>query len=199
MPRLVGFSKRGLAFQTSPAAGELTYRLGSMQVFAPTLSGFIEDTLQSLKVGDPSLVYPYENHPFAGLTFNIGPNVCTKPHKDSLNLAWGWCAVTSLGTYDHIRGGHLVLWELEMAVEFPPHSTVFIPSAIITHSNTAIQPGEQRSSVTQYNSEGLFRWVAYDHSLKKERPKSGKDWWDSQKHMFSPLPVRPRDPTPWPV
>lgn len=160
-----------------------------MEVFAPTLCGFFAETLEKLKANDPSLVYPYENHPFAGLTFNIGPHVCTTPHKDLLNLPWGWCAVTSLGTFDHTKGGHIVLWELKMVVQFPPHSTIFIPSAIITHSNTAIFPEERRSSITQHNSEGLFRWVAYDCSLKEERPKCGKDWWDNPKHMFSRPPT----------
>lgn len=175
-----------------------------MGVFAPVLLGFFTETLRRVKDFDTSLTYPYEDHPFAAVTFNVGPNVCTKPHKDDLNLSWGWCAVTSLGSYDHTKGGHLVLWELGMVLEFPPNSTIFIPSAIITHSNTAIQSGEQRSSVTQYNSEGLFRWVAYDYSLinrkfegakgelktGKKIPESGKDWWDNPRHMFS-LPPPP--------
>jgi len=173
----------------SPVRRELTLSLGSMKVFAPILYAFVTETLGKLKANDPSLVYAYGDHPFVGFTFNIGPKVCTKPHKDAHDLLWGWCAVTSLGTYDHTEGGHLVLWDLNIAVQFPPHSTIFIPSAIIRHSNTAILPEERRSSITQYNSEGLFRWVAYDYSLKNERPTCGKDWWDHPKHMFSPPPT----------
>lgn len=188
MYRTAGFAKRKLLPQTCLVLKPLTPGLGSMRLFAPLLFQFCTDTLESLKAWDPSLAYPYNGHPFAGFTFNIGPKVCTVPHKDRLNLLWGWCAVTSLGSYDCTKGGHLVLWELGLAIEFPPHSTIFIPSAILTHSNTAIQPGERRSSVTQYNSEGLFRWVAYDHSLKNGRSVSGKDWWDNPRHMFSPPP-----------
>ena len=162
-----------------------------MEVFAPSLHGFIMKTFDTLRDSDPELAFPYKRHPFSGLTFNIGPTVCTKPHKDSHNLSWGWCAVTSLGNFDHTKGGHLVLWDLKLAVEFPAFSTIFLPSAILKHSNTAIQPGEKRSSVTQYNSEGLFRWVAHDNSLKGDREKSGKDWWDNPRHMFSP----PRKPS----
>ncbi|MDQ1532191.1 MAG: hypothetical protein QOE37_2344 [Microbacteriaceae bacterium] len=44
-------------------------------------------------------------------------------------------------------------------IEFPPGSTVLIPSACLYHSNTAIQAGERRYSFTQYTSGGLFRWV----------------------------------------
>lgn len=155
-----------------------------MGAFAPALRNFTLETLASVKASVPQLTYPYENHPFAAVTFNIGPAAWTKPHKDMMNLSWGWCAVTSLGCYDHTKGGHLVLWDLNLAVEFPPYSTIFIPSAILAHSNTAVKPTEHRSSVTQYNSAGLFRWVAYNHSLQGEREHSGKEWWDTPAPMF---------------
>lgn len=188
MRRVSGFVKRKLSPQTSLVPRKLTRSLGSMETFAPRLNDFVMKTLDSLKDYDPSLEFPYQRHPFVGLTFNIGPKVCTKPHKDRHDLSWGWCAVTSLGSFDHTKGGHLVLWDLKLVVEFPAYSTIFIPSAILWHSNTAVGDGEQRSSVTQYNSGGLFRWVAYDNSLKKGREESGKDWWDSPRPMFSPLP-----------
>jgi len=157
-----------------------------MGVFAPVLQHFTLDTLASVKTSVPMLEYPYEDHPFAAVTFNFGPNACTKRHKDVMNLSWGWCAVTSLGRYDHTKGGHLVLWDLKLAVEFPPFSTLFLPSAVLAHSNTAIGPTEHRSSITQHNSAGLFRWVAFDHSLQGERELSGKEWWDHPAHMFLP-------------
>jgi hypothetical protein len=145
------------------------------------------ETLESIKKFDDSLEYPYENNPFAGLTFNIGPRVCTTPHKDVMNLSWGWCAVTSLGHYNPKKGGHLVLWDLNLAVEFPPFSTILLPSAILTHSNTSIGSTERRSSITQYSASALFCWVAHGHSLKGRKKKSGKEWWDRPKHMFSRL------------
>ena len=160
---------------------------GSMGTFSPALRDFATSTLAGIKEAAPHLQYPYDDHPFAALTFNIGPTACTGPHKDVMNLSWGWCAVTSLGAFDHTKGGHLVLWDLEMAVEFPPHSTVFIPSAVLTHSNTSIGPTERRSSVTQYNSSGLFRWAAFGHSLQGKRKWSGKYWWDRPTHMFSTM------------
>lgn len=156
-----------------------------MEVFAPTLRKFTTEIMEDVKESFPSLRYPFEDHPFAALTFNIGPAACTVPHKDTMDLTWGWCAVTSLGHYDHTNGGHLVLWDLKLAVEFPPHSTIFIPSAILSHSNTDIGPEERRSAVTQYNSVGLFRWVAYDRSLQGKRKRSGKKWWDTPTHMFT--------------
>ena len=158
---------------------------------APLLYTFCNSTLALIEKHDPSLQRPFKNSPFGSTTFNFGPQVCTVPHKDLKNLSWGWCSVTSLGSFDHKKGGHLILWDLNMAIEFPPHSTIFIPSAIIEHSNTAIQPTESRMSITSYNSAGLFRWIAYGFmpkwvaELRGIRPML---WWSQPKHMFTQVP-----------
>lgn len=60
-----------------------------------------------------------------------------------------------------------MLWDLQLVIEFPPGSTILLPSAVIRHSNTAIQNGEERYSFTQYTAGGLFRWV--DHGFQKEK------------------------------
>jgi hypothetical protein len=160
-----------------------------MAVYAPKLYGFVNSTFASLEAAHPELDFPFEDHPFSGLTYNFGPRACTIPHKDRNDLSWSLCSVTSLGSYDHTKGGHLVLWDLNLAIEFPPYSTILFPSAMIRHSNVDIGPEEHRSSITQYNSHGLFRWVAYDYELKGERLMSGKDWWDNPKHMFMKAPT----------
>ena len=59
-----------------------------------------------------------------------------------------------------------MLWDLQLVIEFPPGSTILIPSAALHHSNTPIQKGEERYSFTQYTAGGLFRWV--DHGFQKE-------------------------------
>lgn len=154
------------------------------------LSTFCKTILDRLEAANPSLRRPFPESAFSTLTFNFGPNVCTLPHKDYKNLAWGWCAVTSFGSYDFKRGGHLVLWDFKIAVEFPPHSTILIPSAILEHSNTSIREGETRRTITQYNSAGIFRWVAYGFLPKwlavllGVRPES---WWANPRHMFSKI------------
>lgn len=76
------------------------------------------------------------------------------------NLAFGWCAITALGDYDPTLGGHLVLWDLGIIIEFPPGSTILIPSACIKHSNISIQPHETRYSIVQYAAGDLFKWSA---------------------------------------
>jgi len=111
------------------------------------------------------------------MTFTFGPNAHTVSHKDFKNLRFAWTSITSLGEFDATRGGHLVLWDLGVAIEFPPHSTIFIPSAILEHSIMAIQEGERQMTFTQYNPAGIFEWIAYGVSSRSnvaDRESVGK-------------------------
>lgn len=125
---------------------------------------------------------PFRNSIWSACTFNLGPRTCARRHKDFVNLAFGWCAITALGNFDHTRGGHLVLWDCKLILEFPPGSTILIPSAAILHSNIPIGAGERRYSFTQYTAGGLFRWVehgfrtveAYFASLTQEKREEEK-------------------------
>ena len=95
-------------------------------------------------------------------------------HTDTGNKANGLCAITALGQFDPKRGGHLVLGQLGLVIEFPPGSTILIPSATVLHGNTPIAENETRMSVTQYAAGGLFRWVRYgfqsERNLRKDNP-----------------------------
>lgn len=107
----------------------------------------------------PHLKCNFPKSVFACSTVNFGPATASFPHTDHDNLSWGWCAITALGDFDHTRGGHLILWDLKLVIEFPAGATVLIPSAIFRHSNTTLVEGDRRYSFTQYTSGGLFRWV----------------------------------------
>jgi hypothetical protein len=76
------------------------------------------------------------------------------------------CVITSAGKFDSTRGGHLILWECSLVIEFPAGASIIIPSAVISHSNVPLQPHETRYSFTQYAAGGLFRWV--EHGFQKE-------------------------------
>jgi len=157
---------------------------------APDLHTFCKARLDELEQWDSGLQRPYKTMAFSAMTFNFGPDTCAVPHKDFKNLSFGWCSITSLGEFDATRGGHLVLWDLDIAIEFPAHSTVLIPSAILEHSNTAIQDGERRMSITQYNPAGIFEWIARDFQPKHITESVGKEpaeWWSKPRHMFSTI------------
>lgn len=117
----------------------------------------------------------YENSVFACATMNLGPQVRCHRHLDSQNLAYGWCAITAFGDFDPTRGGHLILWDLNIAVEFPPGSTILIPSSALVHSNTPIQADETRLSFTQYSAGAIFRWVDNCLLTEKELEEWDKD------------------------
>lgn len=135
-------------------------------MWAPRLHQYYHHRLGLLFARYPNLRRNFTNSIFPCSTFNFGPSTCCFPHVDSNNLPFGWCAITALGDYNPELGGHLVLWDLKLIIEFPPGSTIIIPSATVRHSNTAIHKGETRYSFTQYAAGGLFRWV--DHGFQTE-------------------------------
>lgn len=101
---------------------------------------------------------------------NMGPHSYSTDHLDSHNGVQQQCAVTSGGPYDPKFGGHLVLWDLKLIVEFPPGWTALLPSATLRHGNTRVRDGERRYSITQYISGNLFRWVRHKFRLAKNIP-----------------------------
>lgn len=134
--------------------------------WAPRLFSYYASHLQALLDNDESASRNFSNSVWASATFNFGPQTACYKHRDTANLPFGWCAITSLGSFDPVKGGHLVLWDLEKVVEFPPGSTILAPSAAVAHSNVLIQKGERRYSFTQYSAGGIFRWV--DHGFQTE-------------------------------
>ncbi|KAL7284430.1 hypothetical protein ACG7TL_001720 [Trametes sanguinea] len=142
----------------------------AFQLFAPRLYDYYEDSMNALYLQDPSLRPNFTNNVFAAATFNLGPRTISYTHLDHLNLPWGWCAITAVGNFDPIAGGHIVLHDLRMVIEFPPGSTILIPSAILRHSNTTIAADERRYSFTQFSAGGLFRWIEHGFQPAKNAP-----------------------------
>ncbi|KAJ7238463.1 hypothetical protein C8J57DRAFT_1086947, partial [Mycena rebaudengoi] len=89
-------------------------------------------------------------------------------HRNMLNVPFGWCAVQAFGRFNPTKGGHLVLWELKMIIEFPLGATILLPSATISHSNIPVQAGDQRVSFTQFTASGLLRYVDNGFRTEKE-------------------------------
>jgi hypothetical protein len=134
----------------------------------PRLHGYYADHLDRLLANDCELKRNFHNSVWASTTFNFGPRTFCYKHKDFSNLSFGICSIYAAGSYDPKLGGHLILWECGLVIEFPPGSTVLIPSAAITHSNVPVPQNSTRYSITQYTAGGIFRWV--DHGFQKEDP-----------------------------
>ena len=136
------------------APGPETFR-----TYFPDTHAYYVDSLSKLYCQFPTLKRPYEKSIMPAAAFNLGPATVCRPHRDSANLSFGICAITALGTYDPMTGGHLVLEELRLVIVYPPGATVLLPSAILTHSNAKIREGETRYSFTQYAAGSLFSYV----------------------------------------
>jgi hypothetical protein len=127
--------------------------------YAPKLYQEYADKLGQLVNLDPGLVWNFNNSIYPTATVNFGPQTVCYDHLNFANKAASWCHITATGTYDYKKGGHLVLFDIDKIIEFPPGSHILILSAVMHHGNTPIQPHEKRMGFTQYVAGALFRWV----------------------------------------
>lgn len=161
----------------------------AFKTWAPRLQSYYVDGLGKLYAHNSQLKRIFSSSVFAAASINFGPRTVCFPHKDQGNLPFGWCAITVLGSFNAKKGGHLVLRELGLVIEFPAGSTFFIPSAVITHYNTPIGRNETRYSFTQYTVGSIFRYVEHgfqkdaefyaglsDEEIREEHEKAAKRW-----------------------
>ncbi|KAF7981822.1 hypothetical protein HWV62_31945 [Athelia sp. TMB] len=170
-PGNASHSQRNAALLASLCKSEELVRISRftascLATWAPKLFQYYNENISTIIAQHPHLQPGFSGSPFACSTINFGPQTVSFDHTDNTNLSFGWCSVTPVGTFDYTRGGHLILWDLGLVVEFPAGSTALIPSAVLRHSNTLIQDGEERYSITQYTPGGLFRWA--EHGFRSE-------------------------------
>ncbi|KAL0058016.1 hypothetical protein AAF712_015323 [Marasmius tenuissimus] len=162
----------------------LRYAQHGMRSYHPKLERLYTNVKNKLRVDNPALVDPLPRCCFSACNLNMGRAV-TLHHTDFLNLLFGQCTVLSLGTFDYEKGGHLVLWDLGLVIEFPPGSMILLPSALIEHSNVSIAGDERHSSITFYSASGLFRWVTNGYMSDKEfKARAGtkmRQRWDQHR------------------
>ena len=135
--------------------------VGIFATYFPDLYQEYAQTLGSLYDDNPLLRPLFQGSPWPALSINFPPHAYTRIHTDAGNKANGLCSIFSLGTFDPTKGGHLVLPDLKLLIEFPPGALILIPSASLRHGNIPVRDWEARASWTQYAAGGLFRWVEY--------------------------------------
>ncbi|TEB27660.1 hypothetical protein FA13DRAFT_1596076, partial [Coprinellus micaceus] len=116
----------------------------------------------------------WERSIFCAAACNAGKQVGTCFHRDCRNLAFGFCVVHAVGKYNCRRGGHIVLKEPKLIIQFPSGSHVLLPSATITHGNIPVQDSETRASFTQYTAGAMFRYVDNDFGTEKQLKRKSK-------------------------
>ena len=127
----------------------------------------------------PDFEPPIRGSVFAAHSGNVRRAV-TYLHQDEMNSAGGICPIINTGNFDPKKGGHLVIPQLGIVIEFPPGSIILIPSATLVHGNVAIGEHEDRESMTMYTAGGLFRWVKYGFQTEKEFKVKDPDGWAAE-------------------
>ncbi|KAH0836371.1 hypothetical protein J3R83DRAFT_7944 [Lanmaoa asiatica] len=145
--------------------------------YAPKLYQEYQERLDLLFAKNPNLKKVFKNSIFPTCTFNCGLRVMTLEHVDSTNVPFGLCAIFACGSYNPTQGGHLILFDFKLVIQFPPGSTILVLSDTIWHGNVAIQPHSTRQSFTQYCPGGLFCWVEYGFQLAKSLPVELKNYF----------------------
>jgi hypothetical protein len=145
--------------------------------YAPKIYSEYVTKLNALQNRYPSLRRNFIRSIYPSVTFNLGPAAVCKIHLDVHNDPTGYCPITSAGTYNPLKGGHIVLYDLKLLVVFPPGSTVLIPSATMPHGNTPISSHETRYTMTQHCAGGLLRWIKYGFKTMKSygTTKAGRE------------------------
>ena len=163
---------------------------GLFMRFFPKLYDHYDCTLEDVCAISPFCVPPYRDLPLASFTLNVGSKSVCFPHVDSTNSVLGTCLVSPAGTYDHTRGGHLIIHDWKAVIELPPGSIILFPSAIVTHENVGIQHHEERRAITGFTSASFFQWVnngfsPMPHMDDKERVAYGQAEWEKAKKRLS--------------
>jgi hypothetical protein len=136
----------------------LTLCNSGVSTWFPDLHKHYQECFDDIKENVPDLnpFNPYSV--FSAMTINLGPRTFTLPHRDQSNLAFGLCGDFVLGSFDHKKGGHVVLHEMKVVFEMMEGDLLLFQSACITHENIPIGEGEDRMSITCYTAGYLFSY-----------------------------------------
>ena len=161
----------------------------SFNAYAPKVAAHYWEKLTPLLAKDKTLKKPFPHSTYPAAAFNLGPCVCTFKHRDHLNCPFGLCAIQALGDFDPTQGGHLILWDLGLYIEFPPGSLILIPSATLLHSNTPVKEHEKRASFTQYCGGNLLHFVdngfTTQKALKANNPRKFAEMQEKRAKRWS--------------
>ena len=188
MRRMASFAKSEC--QTHGLLTVLIYCLvGMFYTYFPDLFKEYVETLGALYDSDDTLRWVFEGGVWPAISINFPPDSFSRMHTDAGNKANGLCPIFSLGDFDPTKGGHLVLPDLKLIIEFPPGCLIFIPSATLRHGNIPVQQTETRTSWTQYSAGGLFRWMQYGgrswETLKKQDAKRAAQEMQTRKSRWA--------------
>ena len=142
-------------------------------MYAPKAYQSYHAKIEALSQRYPALIRNFPRSIFSAASFNFLPNAFSLPHVDHGNRAAGFCPIFSVGNFNYRRGGHLVLDDQHLVIEFPAGCKIAIPSASCKHGNIPDQTHETCASFTQYAAGGLSRYV--EHGFKTWKQLKASD------------------------
>jgi hypothetical protein len=145
---------------------------GAFELYGERNFYHFKNVLDTILKHNSRLTRIYKKSVFASVSFNLGERSCCIPHTDQGNIARGWCSITPVGSFNPDDGGHLIFWDLGIAVRFPAGATILIPSALLVHSNATMASGD-RMCMVQFTCGELDHFVANGCQSKA-------DWLDGK-------------------
>ncbi|KAJ7117333.1 hypothetical protein C8R43DRAFT_1137629 [Mycena crocata] len=143
--------------QTAPAFNAISaYHNHLHQQFAPTIyaqSQYKVDELSSRRI----CTAPFPNSVFTTAEINF----CDAPglSRKNADSAFGTMeAITSLGFYNHKKGGQCEMWDDEAIIELAPGATIVFPAGTKRFSFMPVGKHETRYLFRQFCHAGVFRW-----------------------------------------
>lgn len=140
--------------------------IGAFAQYCPLLYKYYRDTMRALFSHELHLDRVGESTVYPAIIFDFGPDI-TLAHRHFNGLAQGMCSILAGGNYDYKLGGHLVLWDLALVIQFPPGSCVIL-SSMIDFNTVRVHFGETRTCITQYAAAGLFQFVQYGGRTREQ-------------------------------
>ncbi|KAG6827849.1 hypothetical protein H0H92_010265 [Tricholoma furcatifolium] len=164
--------------RSEPFQRLMPYGSATVQIWAPRLYEYLHSHLNWIwDQGYPGVFKICPRSVFPTAALNFGGKVRTFKHRDCMNLPFSFCNILALGKFDPLVSAELILWELGLIVPLPHAISINILSACTTHSNTEVQDGDYRVSVTQYCPGDLIRWVHNHGQTEKQLEKADfKEW-----------------------
>ncbi|KAJ7237601.1 hypothetical protein C8J57DRAFT_1529151 [Mycena rebaudengoi] len=160
------------------------FATGIFANWAPDVFEFYLVQMRLFYGRNPHLRRPFINSIFSACTVNLGPRTCALGHRDFANLVFGWCAITALGKFDWKKGGHLILWDCKLILEFPPGTTILIPSS--RHFSLQHPHRTPRKALFVHPSEQEYRDSLSPEELEREKEES-RARWQAGADLFSTL------------
>ncbi|KAJ7716266.1 hypothetical protein B0H16DRAFT_1476844 [Mycena metata] len=146
----------------------ISYQNAMLQAIAPRLWNLGRETADAICAHDSGLRTPFripghhQHQPtvFAEVEYRFRiEDSMPRVRERAAGRVSGWNVLTSLGHYDSTEG-LLILWESNNVLAFPPGSTVFLPTGVLTSSFTAVSETASQMLIVQSLSGELEHFVA---------------------------------------